>query len=32
MALCFSEPDGSPIPRSSAFNRKLEYQQDGSYV
>jgi hypothetical protein len=25
MALCFSEPDGSPIPRSAGFNRKIEY-------
>jgi hypothetical protein len=25
MALCFSEPEGSPIPRSSGFNRKIEY-------
>ena len=23
MALCFSEPDGSPFPRSSGFNRQL---------
>ena len=25
MALCFSEPDGSPIPRNAGFNRKIEY-------
>ena len=23
VALCFSEPDGSPIPRSKDFNRNL---------
>jgi hypothetical protein len=27
MALCFSEPEGSPIPRSANFNRKIEYQE-----
>ena len=31
MALCFSEPDGSPIPRSIGFNRKLEYFE-GAYA
>jgi hypothetical protein len=25
MALCFSEPDGSPFPRFSGFNRQIEY-------
>jgi hypothetical protein len=25
MALCFTEPEGSPFPRSSDFNRKIEY-------
>ena len=29
MALTFSEPDGSPIPRSAAFNRAIEYQDQG---
>jgi hypothetical protein len=29
MALCFSEPEGSPFPRSAAFNRKIEYQDQG---
>lgn len=31
VALCFSEPDGSPIPRSIAtnFNRKIEYSNVG---
>jgi hypothetical protein len=31
MALCFSEPAGSPIPRSIAtnFNRKIEYRNMG---
>jgi hypothetical protein len=29
MALCFSEPDGSPIPRNANFNRKIEYQDMG---
>jgi hypothetical protein len=27
MALCFSEPEGSPIPRTG-FNRKIQYQED----
>ena len=27
MALCFSEPEGSPIPRNANFNRKIEYQE-----
>jgi hypothetical protein len=33
MALCFSEPNGSPIPRSIAtnFNRKIEYANMGIY-
>ena len=25
VALCFSEPNGSPIPRNVGFNRKIEY-------
>ena len=25
VALCFSEPNGSPFPQSSGFNRQLEY-------
>jgi hypothetical protein len=25
VALCFSEPNGPPIPRSVRFNRKMEY-------
>ena len=25
MALCFSEPEGSPIPRNAFFNRKIDY-------
>ena len=31
MALTFSEPEGSPIPRSTLinFNRKLEYRNMG---
>ena len=32
MALCFSEPDGSPFPRSSGFNREIEYPKDLAYV
>ena len=28
MALCFTEPDGSPIPRSANFNRKIEYLEN----
>jgi hypothetical protein len=31
MALCFSEPEGSPIPRSVGFNRKIVYP-DNSYA
>jgi hypothetical protein len=33
MALTFSEPDGSPIPRSilTNFNRKIEYRNEGYY-
>jgi hypothetical protein len=31
VALCFSEPNGSPIPRSFAlnFNRSIEYRDNG---
>jgi hypothetical protein len=31
VALCFSEPDGSPVPRSIAlnFNRTIEYRNEG---
>ena len=25
MALCFSEPEGTPFPRSNGFNRQIEY-------
>jgi hypothetical protein len=25
VALCFSEPNGSPIPRNIGFDRKIEY-------
>jgi hypothetical protein len=25
VALCFTEPEGSPFPRNSNFNRKIEY-------
>ena len=25
VALCFSEPNGSPIPRNVGFNCKIEY-------
>ncbi|WP_283817022.1 hypothetical protein [Bradyrhizobium sp. AUGA SZCCT0283] len=25
VALCFTEPDGSPYIRSNDFNRKIEY-------
>jgi hypothetical protein len=25
VALCFSEPEGSPFPRSNGFNRKIDY-------
>lgn len=31
VALCFSEPDGSPIPRNGFWNRKIEYA-GGAYV
>jgi hypothetical protein len=31
VALCFTEPEGSPIPRSSGFNRKVKYPA-GPYV
>ena len=29
VALCFSEPNGSPIPQNIGFNRKLEYADMG---
>lgn len=29
MALCFSEPEGSPFPRNANFNRKIEYPELG---
>jgi hypothetical protein len=29
VALCFSEPNGSPIPHNVGFNRKLEYADYG---
>jgi hypothetical protein len=29
MALCFSEPEGSPFPRSANFNRKIVYWDQG---
>jgi hypothetical protein len=25
VALCFTEPDGSPYPQNIGFNRKIEY-------
>lgn len=31
VALCFSEPEGSPFPQSGAFHRKIEYP-DYAYV
>jgi hypothetical protein len=31
VALCFSEPEGSPIPRNVGFNRKIEYP-DNAYA
>ena len=31
MALCFTEPHGSPNPRSNGFNRTIEYRR-GAYV
>jgi len=33
VALCFSEPGGSPVPRSIAvnFNRQIEYPKYGGY-
>ena len=31
VALCISEPNGSPIPRTSGFNRKIEYP-DNAYA
>jgi hypothetical protein len=31
VALCFTEPEGSPFPRSSNFNRVIEYAA-GGYV
>ena len=32
VALCFSEPDGSPLIRSKNFNRNLENEYKGLYV
>jgi hypothetical protein len=32
VALCFSEPDGSAIPRGSNFNRDLSKLYGGLYV
>jgi hypothetical protein len=32
VALCFSEPDGSPFPRSANFNRDLSQRFDGAYI
>jgi hypothetical protein len=32
VALCFSEPNGSPIPYNTGFNRKIEYAEQGSYA
>jgi hypothetical protein len=32
VALCFSEPNGSPFPRSNGFNRAIEYRDDLAYV
>jgi hypothetical protein len=29
VALCFTEPEGSPFPRSSNFNRVIEYPGGG---
>jgi hypothetical protein len=31
VALCFTEPEGSPYPQSSGFNRKIEYP-DNAYA
>jgi hypothetical protein len=31
VALCFSEPDGSPFPRNANFNRDLRSRFDGAY-
>jgi len=31
VALCFSEPDGSPMPRSKNFNRDLRDEYQGLY-
>jgi hypothetical protein len=31
VALCFTEPEGAPFPRSSNFNRVIEYA-GGGYV
>jgi len=31
VALCFSEPNGSPIPRTSGFNRQIVYP-DNAYA
>lgn len=32
VALCFSEPNGPPFPRSNGFNRVIEYRDDLAYV
>jgi hypothetical protein len=32
VALCFSEPDGSPFVRSKNFNRDLSKRFDGAYI
>jgi hypothetical protein len=32
VALCFSEPDGSPFPRNANFSRDLESRYDNLYV
>jgi len=31
VALCFSEPDGSPMPRNKNFNRDLRDEYQGLY-
>jgi len=31
VALCFSEPDGAPIPRSKNFNRDLREEYENLY-
>jgi hypothetical protein len=32
VALCSSEPNDSPFPRSNGFNRQIEYRDDLAYV